>query len=198
VQIRAIRCEKHKNIRSIRAIRCKKEKNDPKSQRFNFQMFGCSLGEMGSLWYPEVRRWLVSSKQASSEVNILSDDPLLSTSAPDKLLHEIVRRLVEGMNPVRIILFGSHAYGKPGKGSDFDLMIIVPESDQPPHRRAQFAYACVGAIGVPKDLMVLTEEEFERQSHVVTSLARLIKEQGRVLYERGEKPRDSQLATQVP
>jgi predicted nucleotidyltransferase len=36
----------------------------------------------------------------------------------ESLLQEIVRRIVPAMDPVRIILFGSHAYGTPGKGSD--------------------------------------------------------------------------------
>jgi predicted nucleotidyltransferase len=108
----------------------------------------------------------------------------MSERAKEQALAEIVRRLKEGMQPTRIILFGSHAYGRPQQESDFDLMIIVPHSDLPQHRRAQRAYACVGAVGAAKDLLVLTEEEFERQAHVVTSLARLVMEQGKVLYER--------------
>ena len=99
---------------------------------------------------------------------------------------EIVRRLVEGLQPEQIILFGSYAYGQPTEGSDLDIMIIVSESSEPAHRRGQKAYACVGAIGVSKDLLVLTREEFEKQARVVTSLARHVKERGMVLYERRE------------
>ena len=102
------------------------------------------------------------------------------------ILEEIVRRLVEGLQPEQIILFGSYAYGQPTEGSDLDIMIIVSESTEPPHRRAQKAYACVGTIGVSKDLLVLTREEFEKQARVVTSLARRVKERGMVLYERRE------------
>lgn len=107
------------------------------------------------------------------------------------LVAEIVRRLVRGMHPRQIILFGSYAYGQPDEGSDLDLMVIVPDSGRPPHRRAQDAYACVGAVGISKDLIVLTEEEFERQALVATSLARLVKEHGKVLYERRETSPDS-------
>lgn len=116
--------------------------------------------------------------------------------AHNETLNEIVRRLVAGLDLQQIILFGSHAYGEPDAGSDFDLMVIVSETNEPPHRRAQRAYACVGAVGVPKDLVVLTEEEFDRQSRVATSLARLVKEEGRVLYERRKRARNPQLATQ--
>lgn len=113
-------------------------------------------------------------------------------------LKQIVQRLVVGLQPEQIILFGSYAYGQPTEGSDLDIMIIVSESGEPAHRRAQRAYGCVGAVGVPKDLVVLTHEEFERQAQVVTSLARRVKEKGTVLYERREVHRDSQLADKEP
>ena len=109
-------------------------------------------------------------------------------------LEKIVWRLVEGLQPEQIILFGSYAYGQPTEGSDLDIMVIVSKSTDPPHRRAQKAYACVGAVGVPKDLLVLTREEFEKQARVVTSLARRVKEKGEVLYERGETHRNSEVA----
>jgi predicted nucleotidyltransferase len=111
-----------------------------------------------------------------------------------EVLREIVRRLVQGLQPEHIILFGSHAYGEPTQASDLDIMIIVSESSEPAHRREQKAYACVGAVGVSKDLLVLTREEFEEQSQVVTSLARRVKEKGTVLYERSKASRDSQMA----
>lgn len=115
-----------------------------------------------------------------------------------EVLNQIVQRLVEGLQPEQIILFGSHAYGKPTEGSDLDIIVIVSESDEPAHRRAQRAYGYVGAVGVPKDLVVLTHEEFQRQAHVATSLARRAKERGTVLYERGEVHRGSELADKKP
>jgi len=116
----------------------------------------------------------------------------------EELIEEIVRRLVEGLQVEQIILFGSHACGQPTKGSDLDLMIIVSESNEPSHRRAQKAYRCVGAVGIPKDLLVLTRAEFERQVRVVTSLARRVKETGKVLYERREAHRGAELAHKEP
>jgi predicted nucleotidyltransferase len=115
---------------------------------------------------------------------------------PEEILDRVIQQLVKGFQPEQIILFGSHVYGQPDRDSDLDLMVIVPDSDQPPHRRAQKAYAWVGAIGFAKDLIVLTEEEFERQAGVATSLAHLVKEQGRVVYERRETSPDPKLAAQ--
>ena len=88
------------------------------------------------------------------------------------------------LRPERILLFGSHAWGAPTPDSDLDLMIVVPTSDEPPHRRAQRAYRAVGPVGVPKDLLVLTHEEFERQAEVPTSLARRVRDGGVLLYDR--------------
>ena len=121
-------------------------------------------------------------------------EKLMRSYISKETLEEIVRRLVEGLQPEQIILFGSYAYGQPTEGSDLDIMIIVSESSEPAHRRGQKAYACVGAIGVSKDLLVLTREEFEKQARVVTSLARRVKERGMVLYERRETHRDSEVA----
>ena len=43
----------------------------------------------------------------------------------EDLLQEIVRRIVSAINPLKIILFGSYAYGTPHKGSDLDILILV-------------------------------------------------------------------------
>ncbi len=120
------------------------------------------------------------------------------TSIPSEVLDGVVQRLVEGLQPEQIILFGSRAQGQPVPGSDFDLMIIVPESTEPAHRRDQAAYKYVGAVGVSKDLLVLTREEFDTQDCVSTSLARRVKEEGMVLYERGKTHRDLEVARQEP
>ncbi len=60
---------------------------------------------------------------------------------PNGLLDEIVRRLVDGLNPEKIILFGSHAYVSPNENSDIDLLIVIPESDEPRYRRASKVYS---------------------------------------------------------
>jgi len=113
-------------------------------------------------------------------------------------LQTVVARLVTGLSPERIILFGSRAEGTADDHGDLDLLVIVSDSAQPPHRRAQEAYRCVGAVGVPKDLLVLTREEFERQAQIVTSLARRVEATGKVLYERAETHRSTAVAHQEP
>jgi predicted nucleotidyltransferase len=113
-------------------------------------------------------------------------------------LQIVVERLVSGLSPERIILFGSRAEGTADDHSDVDLLVIVSDSTQLPHRRAQEAYRCVGAVGLPKDLLVLTREEFGRQTQIVSSLARRVKATGKVLYERAEAHRSTAVAHQEP
>jgi len=114
----------------------------------------------------------------------------MRTDKLEEVLKPIVQRLVEGLHPEQIILFGSYAYGQPRAGSDVDMIIVVWESTEPPHRRDQKAYRCLRGVKVPIDLLVFTREELTRQATVATSLARRVMERGKVLYERGKADRD--------
>ena len=42
----------------------------------------------------------------------------------EEQIQAVVRRIVEGYAPDRIILFGSYAYGVPNEDSDLDLLVI--------------------------------------------------------------------------
>lgn len=42
-----------------------------------------------------------------------------------ELIAEIIRRIVAELDPEEIILFGSYAWGTPGKYSDLDLFIVA-------------------------------------------------------------------------
>jgi predicted nucleotidyltransferase len=91
-------------------------------------------------------------------------------------------RLVDALHPERIILFGSHVWGSPTADSDLDFLVIVGESDLPPHKRAQVAYRSLMGLGVPCDVLVQTHAETERLRQVATSLTRRVLEQGRVVH----------------
>jgi predicted nucleotidyltransferase len=98
------------------------------------------------------------------------------------LLNEMTDRLVKEFQPDRIILFGSHAWGRPTADSDVDLLLIVSESDQRPVRRSQRAQRCLGNLRVPADILVKTRAEVERLSHVATSLVARALTEGKVIY----------------
>jgi predicted nucleotidyltransferase len=97
-------------------------------------------------------------------------------------LNTIVSRLVETLHPEQIILFGSYAYGYPNQDSDFDLLVIVSESDQPRYRRSRVAYSALRGISFPTDVIVMTREEVKKKLTVHSSLVRQVLDQGQVLY----------------
>ncbi|MEW5803850.1 MAG: nucleotidyltransferase domain-containing protein [bacterium] len=74
------------------------------------------------------------------------------------ILNEIVKRIVEAVRPVRVVLFGSASRGQMGPDSDLDLMIVMPDGI---HRRqtARTIYRSLAGIGVAKDIVVVTESD---------------------------------------
>lgn len=104
----------------------------------------------------------------------------------DKLINEIIRRIVDAVNPLKIILFGSWAYGKPRKGSDIDLLVTVEKTDLPRHKMAVKVYEALTGILIPKDIVVYTSKEIDEWSGVPEAFITTILRKGKVIYERKE------------
>ncbi|OOP55588.1 MAG: hypothetical protein AYP45_13825 [Candidatus Brocadia carolinensis] len=98
-------------------------------------------------------------------------------------LKEAVRRIIEKFNPEKIILFGSYAYGQPTADSDMDLMVIM-NTEEKPHKRAVPLRKALKGIGIPKDIIVKTPEEFDRFKNIVGTVIYPAAHKGKVLYER--------------
>jgi len=47
------------------------------------------------------------------------------TRVPMRTIRSLAKIIVEKFNPEEIILFGSHAYGKPQAWSDVDLLVVM-------------------------------------------------------------------------
>jgi len=100
----------------------------------------------------------------------------------DPKLAEIVRRLVEALQPERIYLFGSKARGDEDPDSDYDLMVIVPDDTPPERRQERLAYERLWGTGVAADVLVWTSERFYRRARVKASLPATVLREGRVVY----------------
>lgn len=85
--------------------------------------------------------------------------------------------------PQKIILFGSHAYGRPTADSDVDLMVVMPKRRRS-RRTATEIRMRLGYAGFPLDLLVWTPERLREWSQAGDSFARDVLERGQVLYER--------------
>ena len=78
------------------------------------------------------------------------------TVIEDGMLSRLVAKIVETVQPRRIILFGSAARGQMGAHSDVDLLVVMPDGV---HRRrtAQAIYLGLNGTGIAKDIVVVTE-----------------------------------------
>jgi predicted nucleotidyltransferase len=101
---------------------------------------------------------------------------------PDKI-RQMVERIVARFRPQQIILFGSHARGEAGPDSDVDLLVVMPVTGS---RRKQAAAIAVevSGLGLPKDVIVVTPEEVERDRNVPGTMIYPALREGTVLYDR--------------
>lgn len=101
-----------------------------------------------------------------------------------ELLEGIVKRIVAGYNPDKIILFGSYAYGTPTSGSDIDLFIIKDDDRRRVERFCEVMKILRDVKGVPIEPLMFTNEEFERRLELEDDFILEIANKGKVLYER--------------
>lgn len=84
-------------------------------------------------------------------------------------------------DPVKIVLFGSHARGDAGPDSDFDFLVV--ERD-PPDRHAEMVRLgrALRPFGVPFDIIVVSERYAEDWGGVEGSMIHAALTEGRVLH----------------
>jgi len=100
-----------------------------------------------------------------------------------KQLEEIAETIVKRFNPVRVVLFGSHARGQETEDSDVDLFVEM-ETDRRPPERAIEVSAVFGLRPWSMDVVVYTPAEVEQLKDVHGTLLSAIEAEGEVLYER--------------
>ena len=103
----------------------------------------------------------------------------------EEVLQEIVHRLVTGLHPHKIILFGSYVYGTPTADSDVDLLVIVDTQGRPVDRYLRVS-RLLRPRPFPLDLLVKTPKEIEQALATDDAFMREITAQGWVLYERAD------------
>lgn len=102
---------------------------------------------------------------------------MISRPAIRKFANEVARRF----KPVRIILFGSYAYGKPTLDSDVDLLVVMPCKGRSLDAALDVRRAV--AADFPLDLIVRTPAELRRRLALGDFFLREIVDKGEVLYE---------------
>lgn len=105
-----------------------------------------------------------------------------------KDIQDLTNLIAKAISPIRIILFGSYAYGTPTLKSDVDLMVIVAERNLTMDKKADLSYTitktreCLQKY-ISTDISILSEEEIKLlQFNENSSVYEAIKK-GRVLYD---------------
>ena len=89
---------------------------------------------------------------------------------------------------LRVGYFGSYARGDWGVGSDLDVVVVVETAEQPFERRG-VQWDATG-LPVPADLLVYTQEEWDRLGREGGRLYRTIMQEGRWVWARQFEKRD--------
>jgi len=98
-------------------------------------------------------------------------------------LNKVARRIVEKFNPERVVLFGSHAYGKPTIDSDVDLLVVM-NTRQHAHKQQIEISRALSPHPFGMDIVVCTPQELARRIKLGDFFLQEITRRGQVLYER--------------
>lgn len=100
-------------------------------------------------------------------------------------IRPILERVIERWHPLRIWLFGSRARGEAGPDSDWDLLAVVPDCPEPADfDDPMIVWRVKRQPGVPSDLVVYRESDFEEDRTVPNTLAYSVNLDGVLVYER--------------
>lgn len=134
-------------------------------------------------WVPRKREIRVCPKCHSPYWDRPRGETAAGSANPiqDKL-DEIVRRIVKECDPEKIILFGSHATGRAGPGSDVDLLVVTRHGESR-RKQAQALYQVLWDVGVATDIIVVRPEDFEKYRDVVGTIIYPAAREGKVIYE---------------
>jgi len=96
-------------------------------------------------------------------------------------IRKLCKRIAEAYQPEKIILFGSHAYGKPTPESDVDLLIVMDYEGRPIEQILKIQREL--DIVTPVDLLVRTPKEVDERLQDGDMFIVDIMRRGKVMYE---------------
>lgn len=100
----------------------------------------------------------------------------------EKVIEEIIRRILTVARPERIILFGSAATGEMTRDSDIDLLIIETNTENNREKQHRLRGVLRG-MGYPFDVFVMALERFEESKNIIGGMAYPANKYGKVIYE---------------
>ena len=101
-----------------------------------------------------------------------------------RILSEVVEKLKSEYKPLRIILFGSYAYGDPTEDSDIDLLILKNTNKRRVDRFVQVKRIIYNPkCKIPVTPLVYSPEELAERLRIDDDFIREIIQRGKILYE---------------
>ena len=106
---------------------------------------------------------------------------IMTVKSNSTVIEQLVRKIVELVHPMRILVFGSAARDNMGPNSDIDVLVVMPDGV---HRRhtAQFLYKHVRGIGVPFDILVATPGDLEKHKNNIGLIYKTVLKEGKEVY----------------
>lgn len=96
-------------------------------------------------------------------------------------IEAVGRRIGEEFRPLRVILFGSYAQGRPTPDSDVDLLVITELEGRPVDKSVEIRMRVRPPF--PVDLIVRTPEKVRERLTMGDNFMKEILAEGKVLYE---------------
>jgi uncharacterized protein len=100
-----------------------------------------------------------------------------------QIIQDMVDILVREFDPLKVILFGSHARGDAGPDSDVDLLVVLPEVASH-HQTCVAMRVALAHAPTAKDVIVATPAELERWGQRLGSVYRSALREGVAVYAR--------------
>lgn len=100
----------------------------------------------------------------------------------DKIVSQVVERILKVVEPERIILFGSATTSTMTRDSDIDLLVIQRDFGSEREESIRLRKA-LSDMDIPVDVFAMTSERFEETKEVIGGLAYPANKYGKVIYE---------------
>lgn len=103
----------------------------------------------------------------------------------DKILNEIVEKLQREYKPLKIILYGSYAYGTPNVDSDIDLLILKNTSERSVDRFVKVKKIIYNPKRkIPVSPLIYSPDEVKERLRIGDDFIKEILKNGVTLYEK--------------
>ena len=99
---------------------------------------------------------------------------------PQAAIDDVVNQIIEKFKPIKIILFGSYAYGTPTQVSDVDLLVIMETELREVQQEIKILQTIKYDFAL--DVLVKTPKSLQQRISLGDTFLREISEQGKIVH----------------